>query len=274
MLKKLRRRLRRIATALIGKERSLGIAQHRWEMNHVRAVANHRAGKEADREAAKAKRLGHPKRQKAAELKAARCHHRAFRAKRRADFWIGQVKTLTSEVHDLAETKEQLEARIRKLIEESGCKVDIPGNRVTGGADKQRVGVAMHVSASHAREYYSQEGTFSTKFCLTGPPTTSYRYDCSSWFASVYDCCGLPDPSGENFQAGWTATLAEHGHRIRESDLDTGDAILYGYAPFFHVEMKDGPMSRSPYTIGHGSAPVDRGIVALVPGPRQCRRYL
>lgn len=274
MLKKLRARLAAVAVKLVGEERALRIAQNRWEMNHVKAVAQHRAGKEAERVAAKMEREGHPKRQAAEEAKAKRCHRRAYRAKRRQDFWVGKVKELTASVKGLQETKTQVEDRIHKLVIEAGCNVDRRANKVTGGTPKQRVKVAMTVSAAEAREYYSQTGTFSTKFCLTGPPNTTYRYDCSSWFASVYDCCGLPDPSGQNFQAGWTGTLAEHGHRINESDLDTGDAILYGFAPFFHVEMKDGPMSESPFTIGHGSDPVDRGVVALVPGPRESRRYL
>lgn len=272
MLSKLRHALAKLHQKIAGKEKALEVAQHRWLMNHVRAVANHRAGEKSKRwakfynsygpheDTAKATRLGRAGRRQSV---------RAKRAHDRATWWVGRAKELTTEIHDLKVTEE----RVTKEIREVGVQVNLKMNEVTGGTPKQRVGVSMHVSAAKAREYYSMSGRWTVEYCLTGPPD-GCRYDCSSWFLSVYRCSRLPDPTGAGYASGWTGTLGEHGKVISEAMLDTGDAILFGYAPFHHVEMKDGPMSKSPWTIGHGSTAVDPGSVTLLPGPRAFRRYL
>jgi cell wall-associated NlpC family hydrolase len=58
---------------------------------------------------------------------------------------------------------------------------------------------------------------------------------------------------------------------VSEANIQPGDLVLYGTAPFHHVEMYVGPGSR---TIGHGSPPVDAGVIHLLPGPVQIRRYV
>lgn len=270
---KLRDRLLELAHKIGGDQKALERAQNRWTANHLRAVANHRAALKAERLTAKYNRLNHPKLAAAEQAKAARCHYRAAKAHDRAVYWVGRVKELTAQIAHLEQSKTEVADTLHKLEAKHGATADIPNNKVTGGTAKQRVALAMHTSMAHAREFYSMAGTWSVRYCLTGPPS-GYRYDCSSWFTSVYYCCGLPDPNHLDFNAGWTGSLGEHGKAISESSLDSGDAILFGYAPFHHVEMKDGPMASGPYTVGHGSTAVDRGTVYLLPGPRAFRRYL
>jgi hypothetical protein len=82
-----------------------------------------------------------------------------------------------------------------------------------------------------------------------------------------------PDPNGNNYQGGYTGTLGTHGQKISrdEAKRTPGAAILFGTYPHHHVEMSLGDGSTT--TVGHGSAPVDRGTFDLLPGPKTYRRY-
>jgi hypothetical protein len=259
-------------------EKKLEVAGNRWQANHDKAHAEHKKAVEAERKEAKAQREGHPKLAEAESAKAARCHHRAWKASERAQYFVRKAKEYAAEVHDLKETIETKEGKLRKLEAEHGPHIDPDSpNKVVGGTAKERLKFAMHYSELHGSQFYSQVGASDVKHGLTGP-SAGHRHDCSSWFTSMYWSCGLPDPNGgpEGYVSGetmFTGTLGEHGKPISEGELDTGDAILYGFAPFHHIEMKDGPMSEGPWTVGHGSSPIDRGVVALLPGPRAYRRY-
>ena len=120
--------------------------------------------------------------------------------------------------------------------------------------------------------FYSQVGAFDVQHCMSGP-SRDHRDDCSSWFASVFWSCGLPDPNGTGYTGGWTGTLASHGKQIsrEEAKRTPMAAVLYGSAPFHHVEAAIGDGTE--HTIGHGSAPVDMGSFDLLPGPVQFRKY-
>jgi len=268
-VKKLREKLAALALKIGTDRKMLEVAQHRWEMNHIKAVANHRAGKKAEAKAERCRKEHHPRAAYRARKEADRCHHRAWKAHLRAEFWVGRVKEVNARIQHLTQTQAEAEALLAKLIREAGAQVDFANNKVTGGTPIQRIRIALHTSMQRSREFYSQVGTWSARYFLTGPPD-GYRFDCSSWFISGYWTIGAPDPSGQNFNGGWTGPLGEHGHALdHESEAQTGDACLFGYAPFFHVEMID----EYPLTGGHGSAAVDRGSVGMLPGPRQIRRY-
>jgi len=140
--------------------------------------------------------------------------------------------------------------------------VTIKGNKATGGSRRDRLkAVALASAAACASgkrpNFYSQAGAFDVDHCITGE-RYGERSDCSSWFTSVYRSCGLADPNGERFTAGYTGTLVANGKRIDHPE--PGCAVIYGPGAGHHVEMYVGPGNK---TIGHGSAPVDAGVIDL-----------
>lgn len=273
-MKRLRQALAKIAEALGLNKTLLARARRRYSANHKRAVANHHKAKVAARKADSLRAEGHLVAAAQEDKVAARCHHRAYKSHLRAQWWIGRVKLLCQRIEGLEQTQEELQAQLKKLEREHG--VTITGNKVTGGTPRQRLQAAMLASAAACASgkrpnFYSQAGAWDIDHCITGE-RSGERSDCSSWFTSVYKSCGLPDPNGADYSGGYTGTLGAHGRPISRSELDSGDAILFGTAPFHHVEMKLGRGGTA--TIGHGSAPVDRGVVDLLPGPKAYRSFV
>lgn len=276
-MSKLREQLDRLLDVFASTKQRMERAGRRWQKNHDKAHAEHKKAKEAERLAAKYNREGHPKRAAAEQAKAARCHHRAWKASQRAQHYVKKAKEFAQDLHGIKETIDLKERKLHKLEEEHGPHRVGDTQRVEGGSDKERLRFAMHFSMVHGSQFYSQVGPTTVKQGLTGP-SPGHRHDCSSWGTSMFWSCGLPDPNGgPEFIEGettFTGSMAEGGEQISESQLDTGCAIFYGTAPFHHIEMKDGPMKDGPWTVGHGSDPIDRGVVALLPGPRAYRRYI
>jgi hypothetical protein len=191
------------------------------------------------------------------DKRALRYGHVAFKNHQRAQFWLGRIKTLVQQIHGLEVKQSDLEAERQKL-----SKVTIKGDKATGGSRRGRLkAVALASAAACASgkrpNFYSQVGAFDANHCITGP-AYGHRDDCSSWFASVYRSAGLADPSGQRFTAGWTGTLVANGTQISEPEI--GCAVIYGSGSGHHVEMYVGPGNE---TIGHGSAPVDAGVIDL-----------
>lgn len=183
--------------------------------------------------------------------------HAAYKNHLRAQYWLGKVKGLTQTLEGLETSQKALEAEVKRLN-----KVTIIGDDARGGTKPQRLkAVALASAAACASgrrpNFYSQVGEFDAKHCITGP-RYGHRDDCSSWFASVYYSAGLNDPSAQNFTAGWTGTLVEHGKQV--ANPEPGDAVIYGSGSGHHVEMYVGPGNK---TIGHGSSPVDAGVIDL-----------
>lgn len=273
-MSKLRKALEAVEKRLRGAEGQHKKVGHRWEVNHKKAVREHKAQKAAERASLKAGKAGHKALAGKEAAKADRCRHRAIAAHRRAVYFVARAKELVQEINDLSESAETKRKKLQAL-EDRGARRSAP-NKVTGGSDRANLELAMHLSEEHGGQFYSQSGPRDLEHGITGP-SPGHRHDCSSWFTSMYRVCNLPDPNGGNYSSGeivYTGTLGEHGRPISEGELDSGDAILFGEAPFHHVEMKDGPMSAGPWTVGHGSDPIDRGTVSLLPGPRAFRRYI
>lgn len=273
---KLREQLEKLANLFRSTERKLEVAGNRWQKNHDLAHREHKAQKETEREIKRLQQNHAPIAHiQNLQAKAARQKHRASKAHDRALYFVGKAKDFAAELHDLKETRERKEDKLHKLEISHGPHLVSP-NKAAGGADKQRLEFCMHQSELHGSQYYSQEGPADIHHGIDGP-SSGHRHDCSSWATSMFFSAGLPDPNGGDYASGetmFTGTLGEHGESVSESQLDTGCAILYGTAPFHHIELKDGPMSDGPWTVGHGSAPIDRGVVALLPGPRAYRRYI
>lgn len=144
--------------------------------------------------------------------------------------------------------------------------VTVTGNTATGGTKRQRIVACARMAAKlyatgRRPSFYSQPGQWTVKYGITGEPR-GYRSDCSQFVTSMYHAAGVEDPNGTDYTGGFTGTLAAHGKYIQRHQLQPGDLVLYGPAPHHHVEMYVGPGDD---TIGHGSPPVDKGTITMMP---------
>jgi len=287
MLAKLRERLAALAHSLGVQKALLARARRRTKADHNRALQAERQrqhiSKEADRLRREAfKFLGYddlqdvPRGSRLLEKanrkdrKAARFGLRATKMHARAAHWAGRVKALVRRVEGLETEAARLEDELEELKREHGISIDVRSNKITGGTPRQRLRAAALLSASRCAagkraNFYSQPGSFTTDACFTGEKPGE-RSDCSQWIASVYAACGLEIPGT------WTGDMVDRGTEIRRDQLKPGDTVIYGSGPGFHTELYVGPADR---TIGHGSAPIDAGVVDLLgDGNYRCFSYL
>lgn len=252
------------------------VAGNRWQVNHDLAHKEHKRQMEYQHEAQHYLKFGsevfNQKHGEALLRKAQRCSHRANKAHQRALYWVDQAKKALAQVDYLEGVVQRRQNKLKEL-EAKGVHLVSP-NKAKGGSDKDRLQFVMHKSEETGSQFYSQSGTLDLTHCITGP-SPGHRHDCSSWGDSAFESADLEDMARAHFTENvYTGNEAEHGEVISEAQLDTGCAIFFGTAPFHHIELKDGPMSEGPYTVGHGSPPINRGVVALLPGPRAYRRYI
>lgn len=236
----------------------LARAQRRYQANRKRAFKANEQKKAAQGSADRLRREGHRERAERKDKKAQRLEVVATKNHQRAQFWLGRVKVLTQRIHKL----ELDQVKLQKELAELGP--NIVGNRATGGTKQERLKAVALKSASECaagrrRNFYSQAGSWDVEHCITGE-SYGERSDCSSWATSTYMAGGLPDPNGADYSGGYTGTLIANGKRITRAQLKPGDLVLYGGGTGHHVEMFVGPGNR---TIGHGSAPVDAGVIDL-----------
>lgn len=254
----------------------LAFRRQRWQHFHDLAHDEHERKLACEKQADRLRRAGKVKKatrqDRKAQLHARRAHH----AHSKAIVQIQKVKALTAKAKGLARSRDDLKKRLAKA-KKAADKVTINGNAVRGGSVDHRLQVAMLESAHRCSSgrrpnFYSQSGSWDVDHCLTGEPR-GHRSDCSSWFASVYKSCGLPDPNGQGYSGGYTGTLGAHGKTISrgEASKTPGAAILFGSSPFHHVEMALG--DGTTHTIGHGSPPIDMGSFDLLPGSKSFRKY-
>lgn len=253
----IREALSKLATALGLNEDLLQRAQRRYFANRKRAFKAHAQQVAAQEAADKLRAKGHVARANRKDKKALRKGAVAYKNHQRAQHFLGVIKMLHERIDGQEKRQQELSADLKALNH-----VTIKGNHAQGGTERERLKKVALKSASNCASgkrpnFYSQSGAYDAEHCITGP-AYGHRDDCSSWFASVYYSAGLPDPSGEDFKAGYTGTLGAHGKQVTHPQ--PGDAVLYGPYPHHHVEMYVGPGER---TIGHGSAPVDAGTINL-----------
>jgi hypothetical protein len=256
------------------KQAGLTHARERHKHHHGIAVKAYRAFEKHTDEATKLRKEKKLEAAKVYDRRAVRALNRSQNASREARKWVGHIKDFIQQINDLEVTAKRLRERIKKI---SG--VSIKGNKATGGDAHKRLQKAALASAAacasgRRHNFYSQSGPYDVDHCITGPPY-GHRDDCSSWFASVYKTCGLPDPSGQGYGGGFTGTLEAHGKlvSIEFARNNPGCAILYGNrGATHHVEFSIG--DGTDHTIGHGSAPVDMGIFNLFgDGNFRCYKY-
>lgn len=223
---------------------------------------------QADAAAEAADRLrskGHIAKAERKSKKVFRLETKANRAARKAIIWKGRAKKITQRIENLDTRKEAIENDIRVLEAEASGKLkfDVDANKVTGGTPQQRVKGAALLAAKRCSEgkranFYSQPGSYSVNRVFTGEPR-GYRSDCSQFLTSCHWAADLPDPNGEEWTGGYTGTQVREGIEISESNLKPGDYIIYGSGVGYHVEIYVG----NGKTIGHGSAPIDPGVIDL-----------
>lgn len=245
------------------KQAGLAFARSRHAHFHRIATKAYDAFERDTKEATKLRKAKKLKAAHALDKKATRASVRSENAAATAQKWTGHIKDFVQQIEDLAVTEKRLKERIQAV---SG--VTIRNNKVTG-SDKRKclqkaaLASAAACAAGRRENFYSQLGAYDVSHCITGPPR-GHRDDCSSWFASVYFSCGLPDPSKANYGSGYTGSLEAHGKRvsIEYAMNNAGCAILYGSpGRTHHVEFSIGDGTQ--HTIGHGSAPVDMGVFNL-----------
>lgn len=272
-MEKLRKRWQALLSTLNANGAALAFAHSRHRRFHGIAEKAHNAEVEATKKADAARRRGNLARAARYDRIANRKHRRSQNAHLKAQAWIGRIKQLIQRRDGLLHTKAELKAELAEYQRQH--KITIIGNQVTGGTKRERLKACALASAAACASgrrpnFYSQAGAWDVGRCITGE-TRGERSDCSSWVTSAYKSCGLPDPNGNRFGGGYTGTLGSHGRSISRGDLKPGDLILYGSYPHHHVEMFVGPGTK---TIGHGSAPVDPGVVDLISGPKTYRSYV
>ena len=132
----------------------------------------------------------------------------------------------------------------------------------------------------HTAEIHYSEGADRYNWSKTKRGTLPISTDCSGFVAMCYKWAGLPDPSGDNFQAGYTGTLLanaeKNGHILTDiSKALPGDLIVYGPGTGSHVAMIV-EAGADPLTISHGSESGPEYVRVSQDGrqPQRICRYL
>lgn len=288
---KIKAALKAVAERLVSNKQLLTRARRRYKANRKRAFKAHNrqvaAQQQADRLRGQAQQflrygpVENPPKGRALIAKATRLDsealrysHVAFKNHQRAQHYLGAIKRYVQQIHKLETTQAQLEAERKKLQ-----KVTIVGNKATGGSVHERlkaVGLASAAACASGERhnFYDQGGAYDVSHCITGPSEED-RDDCSSWKTSAHKSAGLKDPNGLRYTAGYTETLRNYavanGLVVDRSALKPGGSVIYGEPGHtHHVEMYVGPGDK---TIGHGSAPVDAGVVDLF-GPDEYMTFV
>jgi hypothetical protein len=264
-MSKIRAALDAVAHTLGLSQKLLGRAQRRAKKFHRKAKHNLHERDKAKRQADRYRALNHPARAAAEDAKAGRCEARRARSSAKAQFWTGRVKVLTQRIHGLEVRQDKLSAELKRL---TGPRVE--GNRVKGGSSGERWRAACLTAVSNCasgrrRNFYSQSGSWDVKHEIEPGPAYGERSDCSQFLTGMAWSARLPDPNGADFTGGYTGTLiGQHDGWIRVSrshmERKGWGYVVYGGGTGHHTEAYIGPGDR---TAGHGSAPVDFGVINL-----------
>jgi hypothetical protein len=203
------------------------------------------------------------------QIKAEREKHRAIREKQRA-------KRKAQLIHKLDLRKETLEKKLAAMQPHVGKDGKVAGAKDKGEAAvfAARFAAARCADASRPN-FYSMTGSgFNVQHPILKKDQPhigqleGQRSDCSLFVTEVCWAAKLPDPNGEHWKAGYTGTLLgqhngwkivseaamrKHGWGIIVYLRWPGDTV--GHHTEFFVGGNE--------TIGHGSAPVDPGVVDL-----------
>jgi len=201
--------------------------------------------------------------------KVAKLQAKATKESHRAVFWRGRARALTKRIEGISTDVGKLEREIAK----AGPHVD--GNRVDDGDPGERFILAAKTAAVNCatnkrRNFYSQSGSWDCKHEIKPGPQYGERSDCSQFVTGICWSAQLPDPNGARFTGGYTGTLLgqHNGWKIvTEKEMRAKGWGIVVYISSWsdtvghHTEGYVGEGGDG--TIGHGSAPVDAGVVNL-----------
>jgi peptidoglycan hydrolase-like protein with peptidoglycan-binding domain len=169
----------------------------------------------------------------------------------------------------------------RRIVRRNARPSVVGRNKVRGGTPGERVRFAAQealrrYNRDERPSFYSQDGAYTVDYALTGEPF-GYRSDCSQWVASLFKCCGLPDPNRLGYTGGYTGSLAANGEEItaEQAARERDRPVLIIWDPWGdsgHVEVPVGGNR----TIGHGSPPIAAHSIAdfaYKPGGPRFYRY-
>ncbi len=272
-MKSILKALATIATKLSFQQGRLTFQQHRAQVNHKKAMGNKHKAEQAMAAADRArgnaaaqpkKARGFLRHARSKTRQANRSLNRRHKFGARHAYWVTEVKTTQRKIHHLEQSQKDREHDLEEWKKKH--QIQIHGNKVTGGTARHRLGAfdraAIAGCASGRRHnYYSQPGHFQVELGITGERPGIDRSDCSSYVTSGHWSCGLDDPNGGGWNDGYTGTLRATLKQIPLSAAQNGDLVIYGGGTGHHVErildIENG------VTAGHGSAPVDKGIIDL-----------
>lgn len=261
-----------------------------------RMAARHKGQKKAERQAETARDAaeralanGNKARAQRKTSKALKLDGKADRERARAVAHRGRVRVLTQRIEKLETDEAAAEKAMAKWKAEHGPHVGRDG-KVAGADSKGEAAIyaAKYVwqrCASNTRpNYYSMTGGgFNVTHPLLKGGQKSIgqvpyeRSDCSVFVTEVCWAAGLPDPNGADYKGGYTGTLVgQHNgwkevSEARMREVGWGFTI-YGSGAGHHTEFYVG--EGGTMTIGHGSAPVDPGVINLFgDGSQRCFIY-
>jgi len=275
---RIRAALAKLADALKLQHRLRARAQRRYKANRRRAFIAHNEKLRAMAKADRMRMGGHPRAERRAGREADRAHHRELANHHRAQHYLGVIKRKQRQIHKLKTRQSDLEAELKKL-----SKVTIKGNKAEGGTPGQRwkavcLASVANCSSAKRRNFYSMAGTWDIDHVITPGEEYGERSDCSSTVTGWAKAAGLPDPNGTDWTGGYTGTLIREANGwkgVSESAMRKKGwgYVVYGSGTGHHTEAYIGPGNR---TAGHGSAPVDFGVIDLFgtgPSGYQCFIY-
>lgn len=267
----------RVSKLLGTNDAQIALARNRYTANRQRSAAAVTARADAQSKADRLRAAGHPKQARHWDREAGRQRVVAIKNHERALHFRGRIKELLQEKHGLEVRQEKLQDAAHKYLKNHG--VQIHGNKATGGTPEQRwIAVCLasvaNCSAGKRRNFYSMPGNWDVDHVIVPGEAPGERSDCSSTVTGWAKAAGLPDPNGADWTGGFTGTLlGAHGgwkEVSRERMVKHGwGYIVYGSGVGHHTEAYIGPGDR---TAGHGSAPVDFGVIDLF-GSGEIQRY-
>lgn len=102
-----------------------------------------------------------------------------------------------------------------------------------------------HESEIHYEEHRPIDG-------IGHPHKLPLKTDCSGFATDCYNWAGAADPNGFGYNGlGYTGTLLNHMQRIRRSDAEPGDLVVFGPGTGEHVVVIVGD-GADPMIVSHG----------------------
>ena len=266
----LKKKLSRLLDLTVNKKFRIRWQYRRWQYWDRRADRFHLAALDARAAADRQRREGNLENAARQDRKATRRQVKADKARSFARIKVGRIKVLKRHVLKLDRLADKAREEIEKEKAKNRVTVHPAKNQVTGGSPKARFRAAALTSSKRCLtgkrvNFYDQSGSWNVDKVFTGEDYDE-RSDCSQWLTSVCKAANLPDPNGTNWTGGYTGTqVGGHNgwHQCSESELRAAGFgyVVYGTGTGFHVEAYVGP---GDLTIGHGSAPIDPGVIDLL----------